>query len=146
MDQDKKVYFTSSMTETMGLIHDRHMIEALSNAHLEQKNDPEISAFPLLERENLESRKNVGDGKYKQTLFTISGTRFSGDSVVTDVAPRQVPASKFITRTSGRIVINCYVEKEMILHCMSLLKAWHIPPLKRHEKEKPRGTQETLLD
>ncbi|GFW34820.1 hypothetical protein TNCV_698081 [Trichonephila clavipes] len=50
--------------------------EALSTAHIEQKNDLEIFALPLLKRELLESRENVGGGKYKQTLFTICSTRF----------------------------------------------------------------------
>ncbi|GFT07157.1 hypothetical protein TNCV_1416481 [Trichonephila clavipes] len=67
-------------------------IEALSTAHIEQKNDQEIFAFPPLDRveeknlelcENyvrimhLELCENVGGRKYKQTLFTICGTRFS---------------------------------------------------------------------
>ncbi|GFY17747.1 hypothetical protein TNCV_1074821 [Trichonephila clavipes] len=34
-------------------------IEALSTAHLEQKNDLEIFAFPVLEIEYLESRENI---------------------------------------------------------------------------------------
>ncbi|GFV79368.1 hypothetical protein TNCV_1903401 [Trichonephila clavipes] len=56
-------------------------IEALSTAHIEQKNDLEIFAFPVLDRKHLESRENVGDGKYKQNLFTICGTRFSGSKI-----------------------------------------------------------------
>ncbi|GFT22136.1 hypothetical protein TNCV_3271821 [Trichonephila clavipes] len=34
-------------------------IDDLSTAHLEQKNDLEIFAFPVLEKELLESRENV---------------------------------------------------------------------------------------
>ncbi|GFV53366.1 hypothetical protein TNCV_4502471 [Trichonephila clavipes] len=35
-------------------------IEALSTAPLEKKNDLEIFAFPVLEKEHLESRENIG--------------------------------------------------------------------------------------
>ncbi|GFV70153.1 transposable element Tcb2 transposase [Trichonephila clavipes] len=46
-------------------------IEARSTAHIEQKNDLEMSAFPPLEREHLESCENVNGRKYKKTLFTV---------------------------------------------------------------------------
>ncbi|GFT89655.1 hypothetical protein TNCV_3137461 [Trichonephila clavipes] len=36
--------------------------------------------------------------------------------------------------------------KEKILHLVSLLKSWHIPPSKTHEKVKPRYSRHTPKD